>query len=134
MCEKAIEIMAEGASLTEVAAGLGIGRRTLFRWIDEKDEAHYKPEFATAIEDGTALCQAWWEKTGRLGMFMDKFNATIWIYNMKNRFRDDWRDKTEHEHTGKDGGNIKTEDVTDPIQSARRVAFLLATAAAKLSE
>jgi hypothetical protein len=30
------------------------------------------------------------------------------------------------EHTGKDGGAIKTEDVTDPRAAARRIAFALA--------
>lgn len=132
MCAKVVEIMAGGASIVEVAAELRIGRRTLYHWIDEKDEANYKPEFADAIDEGVELCQAWWEKTGRTGLFLEKFNATVWIYNMKNRFKDDWRDKSEHEHTGKDGGAIKTEDATDPVIVGRKIAFVLAKAAAIL--
>lgn len=39
--------------------------------------------------------------------------------------------KTRVEVTGKDGGAIKTEEVSDPLMIARRMAFLLAGAAAK---
>lgn len=39
-----------------------------------------------------------------------------------------------HEHTGKDGGPIQTEDKTDPTESAKRIAFVLASALAQQKE
>lgn len=43
-----------------------------------------------------------WEKIGIDGAKgkLDGFNAASWIFNMKNRFKDDWRDKQETEHSG----------------------------------
>jgi hypothetical protein len=31
------------------------------------------------------------------------FNPTSYIFNMKNRFKEDWRDKVESDHTSSDG-------------------------------
>ncbi len=53
-------------------------------------------------------------------------NTAAWIFNMINRYPADWKQRSAHEHTGKDGGPIKTEnkaeDFTDDtlrkIQSA----------------
>lgn len=56
-------------------------------------------------------------------------DTTAAIFWLKNRKPEQWRDKREHELTGKDGGAIKTEDVSGP-DLARRIAFLLASGAA----
>jgi hypothetical protein len=54
-------------------------------------------------------------------------DTTAAIFWLKNRQRDRWRDKQEHEHTGKDGGPIETADVSER-DLARRIAFVLAKA------
>lgn len=43
-----------------------------------------------------------WEKIGLFGAKgeIEGFNAASWIFNMKNRFREDWRDKQETDHSG----------------------------------
>lgn len=43
-----------------------------------------------------------WEKIGIQGAQgkIEGFNAASWIFNMKNRFKEDWRDKVEQEHSG----------------------------------
>ena len=99
MPDKVIELMAEGASKMAVAAALGINRRTLYLWIDSKNEIY--DDFKEAIEMGETLSQAWWEETGRKGMFAgSEFNTSSWIYNMKCRFREDWYEKNHQENTG----------------------------------
>ena len=54
-------------------------------------------------------------------------DTTAAIFWLKNRRRAEWRDKVDHELTGKDGGPIETADVTD-IEAARRIAFFLESA------
>ena len=51
--------------------------------------------------------QCFWEKQGRMATFgaTPNFNATTWIFNMKNRFSEDWKDvsKQETQPLDKDG-------------------------------
>lgn len=55
--------------------------------------------------------------------------ATLWL---KNRQPDKWRDKQDHEHTGKNGSDLIAS--VDPLDVARRVAFLLMQAKNALEE
>lgn len=50
-----------------------------------------------------------WERLGMNGAMgeVDGFNATAWIFNMKNRFPAEWRDKQVNEHVGKDDSELK---------------------------
>lgn len=52
-------------------------------------------------------------------------DTTAAIFWLKNRRPKEWRDKTDVEMTGKDGGPIQTEEL-GAKDIARRVAFLLA--------
>lgn len=92
-CERVIELGKEGASKAEMAAELGIVRQTLDNWC----EAH--PEFMDAVKQAVSWSQAWWEKQGRIATFggTEGFNATSFIFNMKNRFPGDWKDKVEQD-------------------------------------
>lgn len=102
-CDRVIELGKEGASKAEIALDLDIVYNTLEAW----QESH--PEFLKAVKDAERLAQGWWEKRGRIATFggYDGFNATSFIFNMKNRFKEDWRDKVEQQHSG----HIKTERV-----------------------
>lgn len=66
----------------------------------EKHEA-----FSAAVKKAVGFSQGWWEKQGRLSAVgqVDNFNATSYIFNMKNRFKEDWRDKHEVDNTSSDG-------------------------------
>ena len=99
MCDKAVELMAEGWSKACVAAELGISRDTLHRWINE----HKK--FSDAITRGEELQQAWWEKTGRQGMMgeIEGFQSGPFVWMTKNILK--WRDKQEI--SGEDGGALQ---------------------------
>lgn len=96
MCQRVIEYGKQGMGKCEMAAELDIHFSTFEAWQAEK------PEFSEAVKSALRFSQAWWEKQGRLATFggFDGFNATSFIFNMKNRFKDDWRDKVEQERTG----------------------------------
>lgn len=90
-CDTVIELGKTGASKAEMAAELGCARSTFALW----EGAH--PEFSEAVKDAVSWSQAWWEKQGRIATFggVDGFNSTAFIFNMKNRFPSDWKDKQE---------------------------------------
>lgn len=103
-CDLVLDLGAEGKSLAQIAACIGVNRATMHRWSQQHDD------FRDAVKDAQELALAWWENAGQLNMTRMGFNATAFIFQMKNRFRDDYRDVTAMEHTGKDGGPIETRD------------------------
>lgn len=95
MCETVIELGKVGASRAEIALELDIHIDTFIEW----QKQH--PAFSEAVKRAMQLAQGWWEKQGRLSTFAGKdFNATSYIFQMKNRFRDDWADRQVNEQTG----------------------------------
>lgn len=92
MCETVIDLMREGASRVEVCAELDICYHTWQAWQEEHEE------FSQSVKRGVELCQAWWEREGRIALRDKEFSYTGWYMNMKNRFG--WRDKHEIENTG----------------------------------
>ena len=102
MCETVIELGKEGMSKCEIGVNLGISHDTFCRWQKENED------FSEAVKEAMRHSQAWWERQGRMATFgaIDGFNATSYIFNMKNRFRADWNDTVKNEHSGPDGGAI----------------------------
>lgn len=105
-CDAVIECGREGMGKAEMASELGVAYSTFDLWTQQH------PDFSEAVKEARRLSQAWWEKQGRIATFgaIDGFNATSYIFQMKNRFREDWNDTVKQEVTGKDGGPIQTED------------------------
>lgn len=101
VCSTIMDLMRDGASITEVAAELGIARSTFYEWRDEYSE------IADTLKRAEDLSAAWWERCGRINLHTQGFSYTGWYMNMKNRFK--WTDRQEVESTGKDGGPIKHE-------------------------
>jgi transposase-like protein len=111
--EELPEMMSKGESVCEVCAKWGITKETFFEWVKNRKE------FAEAYKEARTLCQSWWEKIGRMGLFVqtnieyDKetgkklsqstktMNDRIWRLNMMNRFREDW---TERQNVNVSGG------------------------------
>ncbi len=91
-CQMLIDWMAEGRSYETFIVPAGVkSRATLYNW--EKI-----PEFLDAKRVAFAHCQIWWEDHGRTGLYSlgkagPNINATVWIFNMKNRFN--WVDRRE---------------------------------------
>lgn len=101
-CIKVIELMKEGASKAEVCLELDCSFQTFLTW----QQKH--PDFLEAVKRGLHLSKGKWEQIGRKAAFgtVENFNATAWIFNMKNRFgkaddfQEKWSDKQEVEHSG----------------------------------
>jgi hypothetical protein len=96
MCDAVIDLGRIGASRAEIAFELDIHIDTFIEW----QKQH--PDFSEAVRKAMQLAQGWWEKQGRLATFHGgkDFNATSYIFNMKNRFKDDWADRQVNEQTG----------------------------------
>lgn len=99
-CQMLIDHMERGLSFESFAGKIRKAKQTLYNWI----EAH--PEFLDAKKIGESCSLLRWEETGIKGLseiehkddegktiMKEKLNATVWIFNMKNRFG--WRDRTE---------------------------------------
>lgn len=95
-CATVLDLGRTGASKAEMAHALGCSRPTMDSWADSH------PEFLYALKEALDAAQGWWEQQGRIATFggVDGFNATAYIFQMKNRFKDDWRDKQEVEQSG----------------------------------
>jgi len=91
MCDEAEQLLAAGKSIARVATNLGVCRDTIYDWRDKH------PEFAKALKVGKDASQAKWEDIGQDGVCGDikNFSATAWMFTMKNRFRDDYKEDKE---------------------------------------
>lgn len=109
MCGEVIALMSEGLSKEATAAALGIAKDTFYRWVKENDE------FSDSVKEGESLSLLFWERLGLQGAQgqVQNFNATTWIFNMKNRHG--WKDKTEHSGNP-DAPIAVTEVVLTPLK------------------
>lgn len=88
-----IDHMENGLSYETFAAIVNVSKQTLYDW----EKAN--PEFLDSKKHGVMKSQLFWEKAGMDGLFINdkdtKFNSTVWVFSMKNRFN--WRDKQQVE-------------------------------------
>lgn len=125
-CDKVVELGREGKTIAEMAAALDVNRATVKDWTTKY------PAFSSAVKLGLELAQAWWEKKGRDATFgaHPGFNATSYIFQMKNRFKEDWRDRVDHEVAGPNGGPIQHEVTIDPSKLSTEALREIAAASA----
>ena len=144
-CEQATKLARLGATDKQIADFFEVTESTLYLW----KEKH--PEFSEALKAGkdisdSEVSESLFHRAKGYSHSEDKVflhegnpvvvptikhyppDSTACIFWLKNRQRDKWRDKHDHELTGKDGGAIQTEEVSIK-ELARRAAFLLAAAA-----
>jgi transposase len=90
-CDAVIKAGEEGDTLVGMAEACDVSRETINEWM----KIH--PQFSDAVKLGLQKSQFWWEKKGRLATFgeVPGFNATSYIFQMKNRFKEDWREKQD---------------------------------------
>lgn len=114
-CQVVIDLGKQGASKVEMAATIGVSRATF-----DNFEKEY-PEFLEAVKQAVVFSQGFWERKGREATFglVPGFNATAWTFNMKNRFKEDWRDRVEQEHTGANGGEIQNRMIVEFVHKNR---------------
>jgi len=96
-CEQVIEHMASGLSYESFAGACRVSKQTLYDW-----ELKYS-DFLDAKAVGFELNRLYWEKLGRDHVThteskfesTPKLNSSVYIFNLKNRFPKEWRDRTE---------------------------------------
>jgi hypothetical protein len=88
-CDLVIELGAQGKSKAQLAASIGVSRETVDLW------AKVHPEFSDSLKWAKDLALAWWEDLGQMNICRVGFNATGFIFQMKNRFKDDYKDRHE---------------------------------------
>lgn len=91
-CNRVCELGAEGYSIAEMAADIGVTRQTLYEWADSK------PEFSNAFTRARELSLSWWEAQARLGLYNRdgvSLNASLWSRSMAARFPADYTEKRD---------------------------------------
>lgn len=103
-CEMLIEHMEKGFSYESFAGLIGVSKQTIYDW----EKAN--PQFLDSKKIGVEKSRLFWETQGIEGVYTTEtfeqdengskstkkaLNSSVWIFNMKNRFKDEWRDKQE---------------------------------------
>jgi hypothetical protein len=100
-----IDHMAQGLSFESFAGLISVNKDTLSEWVKVHEA------FSVAKKEGLDKNRLFWEKLA-IDHILNKsdsefqgssssrsLNATVWIFNMKNRFPQEWRDKRDIEVT-----------------------------------
>lgn len=87
----------QGYSMVQIAVALEISRSTFYLWI-EKHKA-----FSDTVKAARDASQAFWETMGMKLAKSGEGNATAYIFQMKNRFRDDYKDYKAIDLSSSDG-------------------------------
>lgn len=110
------KLAAAGMTDEDMASVLEIGTRTFYDWKERY------PEFAQAVREGKQepihdvedalfrLCKGYTYQEGGQQRIKHPDVRAIQFY-LKNVAPDKWRDRQQHEITGKDGGPIERDDL-----------------------
>lgn len=100
--------------------------RTLERHLQTNPDLHLEKK---VVEQAFRKNMMFWEEKGMKGLMVGKrFNSTTWIFNMKNRFKDDWMDKMVREDSSKidqkieHKGTVNVRFGNSPIQPPQEPA------------
>ena len=95
-CELVAELGKKGYSHAQIAAEIGVTRKTLYAWADQN------PEFLYQIQLSAEMAQAWWESIGQGQMLSPTpgFSSGLWAKSMSARFKEDYTERTKQEVTG----------------------------------
>ena len=99
-----LDLYRQGKSDAYICAELDITRATFYDWYKNKKA------FSDTVNKGRLLSQQWWENLGQslsLGVRADKDgkekpskgNGRVYMFNMINRFKDDWQSAPEKQVT-----------------------------------
>jgi hypothetical protein len=151
IADKISDRLATGESLRQICADDDMpDKATVLRWIHRHEQfrdqyarareaqtEHWLDEILEIADDGT---NDWVEREGRDGQAQSvvdhehinrsrlRVDSRKWI--MSKLAPKKFGDKVTAEHSGPDGGPIKTEEVSD-LELAKRLAFLLTAAGKK---
>lgn len=104
------DFMAKGYSFEAFAGSIGTHKQVVYEWRERNQD------FGDAVKEAFDLCRIKWESMALDHVYMtgqnEKFNAVVWLFNMKNRFG--WRDQQNLEISGK----VTLEDLVAAPSSA----------------
>jgi hypothetical protein len=89
--------MAEGLSFESFAGLKKVSRQTIYDWADKH------PEFLDAKNKGFEANRLFYERAGVQQVMTGQGSATALIFNLKNRFPSEWRDRRDDENTKIEG-------------------------------
>ena len=102
-----IEHMEQGYSFESFAGVVGCSNKTLYNWADRN------PSFLHAKELGFEKSRKFWEiEAIKQATGKSDGNTTMAIFNLKNRFPKQWRDKQELDMSNTDGTLKPTIDTS----------------------
>lgn len=101
-----------GQSAVTIRCKLGIGISGWETLLEDSED------FRETVKEAKALCEHWWEERGREMAMGEDGNATVWIFNMKNRFG--WKDKTEMDHKSSDGSMSPKDTGAAVLEALKR--------------
>lgn len=141
--KQARQLCALGATDQEIADFFEVDVRTIYRWKHDHDE------FCQALKAGKDIADERVERSlyqKAIGYEQDEVkifmpggatapvyapfrakiapDTTAAIFWLKNRRSQEWRDKQQHEHTGKDGESLVDEMATAAERIAKRLEAL----------
>lgn len=125
MCEKIIEVGAQGGSLTRMAIMCGVTPSLLRTW-STKTDSKAIDAVVEAVEIGRAISMLYFEEIGlqaSSGLIKNHASST-YQFLMKNMFRDFYRDEQVTKHEGGIRHTI-TPDMT-PVLAAQKYREMLA--------
>jgi hypothetical protein len=106
--DEVIEFLKDGYSVAAFAGHIGVSYSTVKLWMQEH------PEFSASVKIASARSVLWWEERNRAIAQGQDGNATSVIFGLKNRAPEEWRDKTEQEHSGVIGVQRVERVIVDP--------------------
>lgn len=121
----------EGKDLATMAVDCQISWSTFQLWCQEHEE------FSAAIKFGQKLAKSWWTEMGRSNLLNDKFNNTLYMMNMQNRWG--WTRKLDasikkEEHTIVENRNTTVIKVQKDEEMAEVLQILIDNDAIELPQ
>ena len=111
-CQKLVDFMAQGYSFEAFAGHVSVDRDTIYEW------ANVHKEFSDAKKEAFSKSREFWEQIALKNLHLPhqggSFNATVWIFNMKNRFG--WKDNIELKQTD-DKEKFKSESDLEKLDT-----------------
>jgi len=91
-CAIAYDLLSEGYSKEALAGKIGVSKQCFYEWVQAYND------FGDAVGRGETASQLFWEEMGMRGAMgqIKGFNASSWMFNMKNRFA--WAEKVDPTH------------------------------------
>lgn len=113
-CQKLIDHCKQGLSFETFGATIGVARDCVFEW------AKTFPEFSDAKSTALDQAQLFYEQEGSKGMLgrTRNFNSTVWVFNMKNRFK--WHDNIQVQQDLKVETIDKTKELAAELLTAMK--------------